>query len=212
MSRVIRRASRNDGVFINCPFDTAYLPLFEVLVFTIAACGFVPRCSLEDSDGSEVRIDKILRLLRGCRFAIHDISCVELDSRQNLPRFNMPFELGLDIGCKKFGGRACASKRILILDRERFRYQVFLSDIAGQDIRAHGGDVDTTVTIVRNWLRTASGRTSIPGDIFIRSKFAAFARALPKMCTDGHLNRNALSYADLLSFAQDWLEGSVRAA
>jgi hypothetical protein len=207
---VIRRATRNDGVFINCPFDAAYLPLFEVLVFTIAACGFVPRCSLEESDGSEVRIDKILRLMRGSRYAIHDISCVELDARQNLPRFNMPFELGLDIGCKKFGGNACAHKRILILDRDRFRCQIFLSDIAGQDIRAHGGDVDTTVTVVRNWLRSASGRRSIPGDEFIRSKFAAFAAALPRMCRRGHLNRNALSYADLLSFVQDWLEGAVR--
>ncbi len=205
-----RRATDADGVFINCPFDSDYLPLLEVIVFTVTACGFVPRCSLAESDGSEVRIEKILRLLKACRYAIHDISRVELDPRQNLPRFNMPFELGLDMGCKRFGGRAHAGKRILILDRERFRYQAFLSDIAGQDIRAHGGDVDTTVTLVRDWLRTSSQRKNIPGDGFIRSEFAGFATALPGMCKAGHLNRNALSYADLFGFVQDWIEDAVR--
>ena len=207
-----RRATAADGVFINCPFDADYLPLFEVIVFTIAACGFVPRCSLEESDGSEVRIEKILRLLKASRYAIHDISRVELDAKRKLPRFNMPFELGLDIGCKKFGGPLCSRKRVLILDREAFRYQVFLSDIAGQDIRAHAGNVDTTVTVVRDWLRSVSRRASIPGDVFIRTAFAAFAAALPDMCTAGHLNRNALSYPDLLGFVQDWLEGAVRRA
>jgi hypothetical protein len=207
---VTRRATRADGVFINCPFDADYLPLFEVIVFTVAACGFTPRCALEESDGGDVRIDKILRLLRACRYGIHDISRVELDADRNLPRFNMPFELGLDIGCRKFGGRACARKRILILDRERFRYQTFLSDIAGQDIRAHQGSVDITVTLIRHWLRTTSRRTSIPGDVFIRTEFSGFAAALPDMCTAGHLNRDDLSYADLLGFVQDWLEDAVR--
>lgn len=207
--RVSTRIASTDSVFVNCPFDADYLPLFEVILFTVSACGFVPRCALEEADGGDVRIDKLLRLIRASRYAIHDISAVGLDRTHALPRFNMPFELGLDMGCKRFGGASASKKRILVLDREQYRYQIFLSDIAGQDIRAHRGEVDLAATVVRNWLRTTSGRTTIPGDGFIRSEFAAFAIALPEMCEAGHLDRNALSYPDLIGFIQDWLARAV---
>jgi hypothetical protein len=39
-------------VFINCPFDRDYLPLFHALVFTVARCGFTPRCALEVVDSA----------------------------------------------------------------------------------------------------------------------------------------------------------------
>jgi len=42
------------SVFVNCPFDTQYKPLFEAIVFTVFACGFQPRCALEIDDASEV--------------------------------------------------------------------------------------------------------------------------------------------------------------
>jgi len=114
------------SVFINCPFDNQYWPLFEALVFTVIACGFEPRCALEELDSGTVRLEKILRMIRSCRLAVHDLSRVEL-SRRSLPRFNMPFELGLDIGCRQFGRRRFGSKRMLILDSKRHRYQAFIS-------------------------------------------------------------------------------------
>lgn len=204
------RVRKTDSVFINCPFDAAYYPFFEVIVFTIYACGFLPRSALEESDSGDVRIDKILRLLNECRYAVHDISSVGLDADHQLPRFNMPFELGLDIGCKRFGGKEAAKKRILILDSERFRYQIFLSDIAGQDIRAHGKDLNTAIKIVRDWLRTTSQRKNIPGDDLIRQDFGAFAKALPAMCSAGRLNRNALTYSDYVAFVEDWLSAATK--
>ena len=48
----------NDNVFINCPFDPAYKPLFDAMVFAVHDCGFIARCTLEE-DASQVRIDKI---------------------------------------------------------------------------------------------------------------------------------------------------------
>ena len=53
----------------------------------------------------------------------------------------MPLELGLFLGAKRFGGTDQRSKKALVLDREPYRYQTFISDIAGKDIHAHGGDV-----------------------------------------------------------------------
>jgi hypothetical protein len=52
-------ASSSASVFINCPFDPQYQPLFEATVFCVVACGFVPRCTLELTDAGEVRIENI---------------------------------------------------------------------------------------------------------------------------------------------------------
>src|SRR5271165_5747846 len=46
-------------------------------------------------------------------------------------------ELGLFVGFKYSGDARQQKKRLLILDKEPYRYQRFLSDIAGQDIRSH---------------------------------------------------------------------------
>ena len=110
------------SVFINCPFDKQYWPLFEALVFTIIACEFRPRCALEELDSGTVRLEKVVRIIRSCRLAVHDLSRVELSGPHALPRFNMPFELGLDVGCRKFGRGQFGQKRILILDSKRHRY------------------------------------------------------------------------------------------
>jgi hypothetical protein len=61
-------------------------------------CGFTPRCARENDDGGEVRIDKICRIIRDSPYGVHDISKTEPDPDSGLPRFNMPFELGLSSG------------------------------------------------------------------------------------------------------------------
>jgi hypothetical protein len=130
------------NVFINCPFDPAYRPLFEAIAFAIADCGYHPRSALEVDDSSQVRIEKITTIINESRLAVHDISRTQLDRGTRLPRFNMPLELGLFLGAKTFGSGDHKRKVAIILDTERFRYQKFISDIAGQDIRAHGGETD----------------------------------------------------------------------
>lgn len=110
------------NVFINCPFDDKYLPLFRAVIFTVHDMGFRARCALEASNAGQVRIDKIQDIIAECKYSIHDISRTELDRTSRLPRFNMPFELGLDLGCKRFGKDHQQEKVILIMDVGRFRY------------------------------------------------------------------------------------------
>lgn len=142
----------DESVFINCPFDEGYKPLFEAVVFTVLNCGYTPRCALELSDSGQVRIAKINALIAGCRFGIHDVCRTELDPVNSLPRFNMPLELGLFLGCQTFGSRKHRDKSCLIFDTERYRYQKFVSDIAGQDIKAHGQDARRVIKGIRDWL------------------------------------------------------------
>ena len=106
----------------------------EALVFAIHDCGYIARSALEAEDSAEVRMDKIAKIIKDCRYGIHDISRTEVGADTGLPRFNMPLELGLFLGAKRFGSRTDKPKACLILDRARYRYQQFCSDIAGQDI------------------------------------------------------------------------------
>ena len=91
----------DESVFINCPFDQQYLKIFYAVVFAVIDCGFIARCALEKDDGGEVRVHKILRIIRECRVGIHDISRTEISSSSKLPRFNMPLELEMFLGAKR---------------------------------------------------------------------------------------------------------------
>jgi hypothetical protein len=95
----------NDSVFINCPFDDDYKPILRAIVYAIYRCGFFPQTALDEDDGSEVRLMKIYRKMQNCRYGIHDLSRIELNDA-DLPRFNMPFELGVFFGAKYFGESA----------------------------------------------------------------------------------------------------------
>lgn len=158
-------SSYQQNVFINCPVDEDFRALLEAIVFTVHDCGFVARSALEADDGSQVRINKVYGIVSDCAFGIHDISRTELDPENSLPRFNMPLELGIFLGAKRFGGKKQKAKTALILDRQPYRYQKFCSDIAGQDVRSHGGDPEKAVKIVRNWLRngTTGSGVIMPG-------------------------------------------------
>ncbi len=59
----MRSPHYTDNVFINCPFDVAYKPLFDAMVFTVHDCGFIARYALEKEDASQVRIDKIYTII-----------------------------------------------------------------------------------------------------------------------------------------------------
>jgi len=129
----------NNNVFINCPFDNQYTELFDAILFAIYFCGCKPRCALEIDDGSQIRLDKIISIIEECDLGIHDISRTELNSN-DLPRFNMPFEFGIFMGAKRFGGIRQKRKSCLIFDTESFRYMEYISDISGQDIKAHNNN------------------------------------------------------------------------
>ena len=199
-----RFANYQQSVFVNCPFDTAYTPIFRSLVFTVIRCGFRARCALEIDDGSQVRIEKIFSIIEECRFGIHDLSRTELDKKTKLPRFNMPLELGMFLGIKRAGDLVQKSKVCLVFDRDRYRYQAFVSDIAGQDIRAHGLDEAVVVSLTRNWLRSWSP-TSLPGGREILRQYRRFAARLPILCRRLKLDPSEMTYNDFIGITIEWL-------
>lgn len=195
-------------VFINCPFDSDYRQILDALVFAVHDCGFQARCALEIDDSGRVRIENIVELIRDCRHGIHDISRTELDEENALPRFNMPLELGLFLGATRFGSPKQQRKRSLILDREPYRYQKFVPDIAGQDIKSHDGDSETAIRRVRDWLRNSPTMTDtvIPGSQRIVERYELFREELPELCRRTQLDPDDLIFNDYTTCVSEWLK------
>ena len=191
-------------VFLNCPFDVEYLPLLRAITFAVNACGFEIRCALEASDAGEVRISKILRLIGECRLGVHDISRTDLDAVNGLPRFNMPLELGVFLGAAHFGNSAQRRKQTLVLDVEKFRYQKFISDIAGQDIKAHGNDPERLIGVVRDWLNH-SNNTPLPGGRSLVARYRRFTADVPPMLRAFSLHESEVSFVDWRRLIRHWL-------
>jgi hypothetical protein len=192
-------------VFINCPFSADYHDSFQAAVFAVIRSGFTPRCARENDDGGEVRMDKICRIIAESRYGIHDISKTEPDPATKLPRFNMPLELGLFLGARKFGGRVQARKKALILDREPHRYQAFMSDIGGQDIHAHGGDVGRLIEEIATWLRDEARAQNVPGGRAIAAEYGRFRADLPSIAATKRLEPDELTFKDLAAVAAEWI-------
>ena len=203
-------ARYNTNVFVNCPFDPAFAPLFDAVIFAVLDCGYTPRCTLEIQDSGQSRIDKIQALIQQSRYGIHDISRTQPDIRNRLPRFNMPFELGLFLGARRFGTGIQRNKACLILDCERYRYQKYLSDIAGQDIRAHHNRVEDAITAVRDWLSPLTSGRPLPGGKEVTRRYRDFRKALPALCSSLRLDRESLTFTDYTNLISFWLQEENR--
>jgi hypothetical protein len=194
--------SRN--VFINCPFDALYLPIFRALIFTVIVCEFRVRSAFELDDSSTTRIDKLYSIIQDCKYGIHDLSRTQLDKLYKLPRFNMPLELGLFLGAKRYGGETHKTKRALILDIQKYRYQKFVSDLAGMDIHEHRGQPEKAVREAWNWLANVSGR-GLPSAETCISTYRQFKKDLPTICLENNFDIADIPYSDFQSIIVAWL-------
>lgn len=161
------------SVFINCPFDKEYEPLLQAVLFCVIYLGLTPRIARERSDSAENRLAKILELIDSSKFSIHDLSRAQASKRGEHYRLNMPFELGIDYGCRRYGDGTLTTKKILVLEEKPYRYQASLSDLSGCDIEVHGGDYQKAVRKVRNWLVNEAG-TAAPEAAKILGKYVDF--------------------------------------
>jgi len=144
-------------VFLNCPFDREYRPILQAILFCLVRFGLTPRIATERSDAGEPRVQKIMQLIESSRYSIHDLSRCQAHEAGEHYRLNMPFELGMDFGCRHYGGEPLSRKVILILEEQPYRYRAAISDLAGSDVEAHGGDFVTAVRKVRNWITGLGG-------------------------------------------------------
>jgi hypothetical protein len=183
-------------VFVNCPFDADYRPIFYAIVYTVVRSGYRARCALETDNSADVRLDKICSIIAECRFGIHDISRTESNGQPPLPRFNMPLELGLFLGARKYGNKQQKEKICIIFDTEQYRFQRFISDIAGQDIHAHGGEISILIRELSTWLRHQPGGISVGGGQSLIDEYEVFLSEFPQICERLKLKVEEMVFSD----------------
>ena len=92
------------------------------------------------------------------------------------------------------------------MDREPYRYKRFISDIGGQDIKAHGRSPVKAIRHVRDWLQAAPGKTAIPSGALIWEKYRQFRRELPALAEEAELDPTQLTFIDYLQLVISWLK------
>jgi len=198
-------SSYEDNVFLNVPFDRKYARLSDSLIFAVHDCGFIARSALEVEDSGQSRVEKILDIIEQSKFGIHDISRAGVDRNTRLARFNMPLELGFFLGAKRYGSDRHSEKRCLVLDRDRYRYRNFCSDISGQDIRAHNNEPRTAIRAVRDWLSSHRPGVLMPGGKAIFERYERFRGQLTAQARDAKLDRRELTFGDHTRLLVGWL-------
>lgn len=198
------------NVFINCPFDEDYRQLLLSILFTVKYLGFFPRLTLEKSDAGTTRISLILELIVASKFGIHDLSRILATKKDEPARMNMPFELGMDFGCKKFRDAPWSEKHILILEKERYRYQAALSDLSGSDIKNHDDEPIKVTKAVRDWFITeVLGKG--PSHTKIWYAFNDFSADLEeKLLAEGHDQNDfgEIPIPEIMAYMAQWFENA----
>jgi hypothetical protein len=144
------------SVFINCPFDPTFEPLFHAIVLTVAARGFKPRSARETEGRAEPRILRIARGILEAKYSIHDLSRYEGEGAENLGRFNMPLELGIALGIQYLGDvepRTSGNRHNWVaLVPPGSLHRKFISDLGGYDPREHDQNPETVIKAIASWL------------------------------------------------------------
>lgn len=205
--------SNDRSVFINCPFDEEYADLLFALVFTLHRGGFKPCCSKEfGSSGTPTRLSQICDLVRDCPYHIHDLSRVQSTWSDQfqcyIPRFNMPFELGLALGNTEFSKNP-DTKRILILESKAYRFDQSLSDLKGYDPTTHDDDVNKLIEVVAmridDWRREL-GDQMIQNPQIIKDEFQDFTGITCARYSVSNISEIPISFMRLSDMMRDYTQ------
>ncbi len=194
------------NVFINCPFDNRYTPLFRIILFSVLYYGFNPRTALEDSDCVTNRLEKISSLIDVSIISIHDLSRIKSKDKNEYSRFNMPFELGIDFGIRLKGSM---TKKFLILEGEKYSYQKALSDYAGFDVFCHKNDPQELVKIIRDWFVNNRYTGDILGPTALWYKYNdCWGYIYDSLMSRGYTKKDTknVPYNEYLDLVREWLK------
>jgi len=93
----------------------------------------------------------------------------------------------------------------LVLDKDKYRYQKFISDLGGMDIKEHNDEEKSAIKCVRDWLVTSSSRKTIPSTKIIFERLQKFKNDLPDICTMLKKDPDDLIFSDYVCTVEEWL-------
>ena len=154
----MRKRARQESAFLNIPYDQQYESLYLAFIAGLCAFGLRPRATIE-IPSTRRRLERIVVLIRGCRYSFHDLSRVQLDRNSPAtPRFNMPFELGLAVDWSLGAG---SSHEWFVFESMPHRLSKSLSDLNGTDPYIHEGTVHGVLRGLMNALTRTTHRPEL---------------------------------------------------
>lgn len=182
MARAPRPRVKPDACFLNIPYDDKFENLYLAYIVGLTAHGLVPTATLGVPRDAR-RLDRIFKLIRECRYSVHDISRIQLDPRPpRAPRFNMPFELGLAVAWTKLNPQRHSW---VGCDEIPHRAVRSISDLAGTDFHTHHGTVSGVLAALCN---AFVGRTPRPTVPRMKTVYRQLRRAIPELKANAGAN------------------------
>ena len=167
-----------DAVFLNIPYDPQFERLYLAYIVGLTVLGFVPRATLGIPSGVR-RLERIIGLIRSCRYSIHDLSRVQLDRhRPCTPRFNMPFELGLAVDWT--AGNPIRHSWF-VFEEYPYRPLKSISDLNGTDFHVHHGIIEGVMRELCNAFVRTRKRPTVP---FMMTIYRKLRGRLPLILQD----------------------------
>ena len=134
-------AKRPADVFLNIPFADSHEFLYVALIAGLVAFRLNPRCVLEIPP-QQSRLQRLYQLIASCPYSIHDLSHVRLSrTGHRVPRFNMPFELGIAVAVA-LAEQGAKAHQFRIFEARQYRLHQSLSDVLGWDPYIHRACAD----------------------------------------------------------------------
>jgi hypothetical protein len=159
------------SVFLNIPYDRRFENLYLAYGVGLTQLGLHVNVTL--AVPNQGRLERIVELIEKSDASIHDLSRIEITS--GVPRFNMPFELGLAL----YRSRATKGRHLVFLfEKKAYRMQRSTSDINGIDPLIHNGNPKGVMAGLRNIFFQPKGTTTVPEML---SSYRAVKRKLPEL-------------------------------
>ena len=180
------------------------------MVFTCIYCGLDPLVAQLKDSGSQ-RLDNIVELILASKYSIHDLSRMVSEEEGAFARFNMPFELGIEIGIRACNADKFDRKKCLVLDSGKYRYRRAISDLSGSDIASYGEhsamQPENLVRALRDWFTRAINpkqRSSAK----IWAEFNEFVYDLDLILEEVNgleVSLSELTEAEFIYYAKEWV-------
>jgi len=123
----------------------------------------------------------------------------------------MAFECGLALGAIRYGSQT--GRDFLFMCGARFQNQITLSDLSGQDARAHGDDPQSAVEAVRASLSAKNVGTRTRGPAAIWSRYDRFGTQLPRFAEKLELEPGEIRGFDFLraylQIVAEWIKADA---
>jgi hypothetical protein len=124
-------------------------------------------------------------------------------------RLNIPFELGIDYGCRLTSTGYLRKKRFLVFGVRPHDYKQALSDLGGVDAKSHANDPEKAVLALRNWFVDTVELKRAPSGSTIWKEFVQFSwDFLAERAKDGFSKQDlkTMPVREYISAIRHWLK------